>query len=404
MEEQQAIIETKEESGEEKIDSADPSRENEPVKAGDAGSGEESTVIAGEVETGTDTTESGRTMKPPLTADVIRQRIFQLRPEEWYPLHRKGEEVLILHDIDGNGYEDVIALYLHVEKEEFADVESVSDFARLYAPEEQPFDCMLKVYFQENLALREMYTVDLGKRVVLEEFREIGLSSNGETPFTVSVAFQSPEGTIQEWLFFTNGRPGRLTLRETFSTQPELDDIDEDGILDVLFFDKSFEEGMGYETYIYWYKWDGETYSEYAVTNVVRNIKKFLLISAEHMIDGDWKDFFIHGLSKDRIARYKKKELTSDKMVEKLFTLYSEEGGSEEQPILSDLHISDVVFPEIYENPFQKMSNGEFVFPLRVRIIAAEGEYVYATQILMLENPFQTRQFSFIMDDEYVHN
>ncbi len=371
--------------------------------------------------------ESERDRKPsekPEAEDITEKEVSQLslsdirrlislegkdgkdEKDESRPLEKDAEPMVLLHDINENGYSDAVSLFIRTdtEVESPAALERLSDFTRLYSPDAESFGCMVKVFFQEQGTLREQYTVDLGERVVLEGFEEISLAPGGSGPYTISVSFQSHEGSVKEWLFFNGDKPGRFTLRETLSSHHEIRDIDEDGFLDVLRFEKSFEEGMGYETYITWFRWNGETFLEYKVTNVLRKLNSFLDHVREYMIEGKWKLFFDHALSKERVRWYKKKALEPEETLQRIFTVLGEPEDEEKGLSLSQLRIEDVIFPDLLENPFQRTEHGNYIFPLRVRVIAEEGEFVYISRILLLENPFQNPPFSFIMSHEHVYN
>ena len=346
---------------------------------------------------------------PQLTADDFQRLLIREGSKEWRPLVQDDEPVFLLHDLDKNGYPDAVSLFVRLEEQENGeedykpvDLKRLSDFTRLYAPDAESFGCMVKVFFQEEGVLSEKYNVDLGQRVVLEGFRQISLKPSENGPFSVSVSFQSPEGSVEEWLFFTDGEPGRFTLRETLSSYHEIRDVDEDGFLDVLYFEKSFEAGMGYETYITWFRWNGETFEEYKVTNILRKLNSFLSEVRAYMIEEKWKLFFSHALSDERVRWYKKKGLEPEQTLKQIFTLLGEPNDDKSPPPLSELQIEDVIFPELLENPFQQTKRGSYIFPLRVRVISEEGEFVYISRILLLENPFQNSPFSFIMSREYV--
>ncbi len=340
----------------------------------------------------------------PLSHYQILRQIGKIGEGEWYPLQNGKQPVAVLYDVDRNGYTDAVSLFIHTEEEEEAEVEKLSDFSRLYDPHVEPFTCSLRLFLQESGRLTEVQKIDLGERMVFEKIRPLSIRKNDPDPVGTSISFQSSDGSVEEWVFFTKTGYTRLTLKETFSVQPVVEDIDRDGVLDVLFFEKGYEEGMGYETYILWYKWDGKGYSEYKTINVLRNLKTFLSECFDLLSRQEWDKFVRYGLSDDRSLRYKRVGIDSKQIVSRLFTSLQREDETEEELRLDDLHIDKLIYPELFESPFQKNGQGELIFPLRIRAIAEEGEFVFGTYLLMEANPFEKNQFTFVMGNENVHN
>jgi hypothetical protein len=321
-----------------------------------------------------------------------------------YPIHRNGRVVVLLQDIDRNGTEDAVCLFAGVEEFEMADTEKVGDVSRLYDETIPPFSCTLWVFSQENLGLTPVRRVDLGVRVGFSHLEEIALSRTEASPFGISVGFISSEGSVEEWLFIFPDRVNRFTLRETFTSRFEVKDVDGDGMTDVLVFRKSFEEGTGYETFITWYRWSGRNFVEYDTVNVVRNLREFLRITSEQVVKGEWGLLTAHGLDSKESSLAVARGLKPTRIAEGIFAPDPSRGEAEDIPPVHSLDIRRVIFPEIIENPFQRVETGDFLFTGTVKIIAQEGEFLYSTRIRMTENPFRNQQFSFILDYEHLQD
>jgi hypothetical protein len=321
-----------------------------------------------------------------------------------YPIHRNGRIIVLLQDIDRNGTEDAVALFVGVEEFEMADTEQVGSVSRLYDESIPPFQCTLRVFSQENFRLHPTRTVDLGVRVGFSHLEEIALSRSQSHPYGVSAGFISSEGSVEEWLFIFPDRVNRFTLRETFTTRFEVRDVDGDGVTDVLVFRKSFEEGTGYETFIIWYRWNGRNFEEYETINVVRNLKEFLRITGEYVVEGEWSLLASHALDTKESSLAVARDLTPPRIAEGIFAPDPSRGEAGEAPPVHTLDIERVIFPEIIENPFQRMETGDFHFTGNVKIIAQEGDFLYSTRIRMTENPFRNQQFSFVINYEHLQN
>lgn len=339
----------------------------------------------------------------PLTPWAIYRFIFKAAGEGWSPVHKKGVPVLLFHDIDGNGYNDVFALYIDRNSLEESELDILSDFSRLYDLEIDPFRVECRLFFQKDSLLIPGYSIDLGKKLVIDEMSKFQISETVQTPFALSINFQNPEGTERTWIFCGEKNYEKLTLHETFAAFIDIKDINTDGLTDILHFEKHFEAGMGYETYITWYNWNDITYRQYKITNILRNLHEFLDTTKEYFINQQWDDLIEFGLPGQQLKMLLNRGVTKKDIIQSLFIPSTRENGAG-KPELIDLTIEDVIFPEILENPFQPDVNGTYVFPLRVRIIAENGEYLYISRIGMKENPFQPRQFYFIVMSENVYN
>ncbi len=339
----------------------------------------------------------------PLTPWTIYRFVFGNAGDGWSPVHQNGVPLLLFYDIDANGYNDVFALFIDREDVDDAEFAVLSDFSRLYDPDIEPFTVELRLLLQRDGALYPGYTAELGKKLVIDDMSQFFISKTVKTPFALSINFQNPEGTERTWLFFEKDTFEQLTLRETFAAFIDIQDINTDGYNDILHFEKSFEEGMGYETYITWYNWNGKTYVQEKVTNIVRNVRDFLETTRDLISNERWEELITHGIPERQLRLLSKRNVMESDIIRSLFIPTALEKGSE-HPELIDLNIENSIFPEILENPFQQNGNGNYIFPLRVRVIAENGEYLYISRIGMSKDPFQPQQFYFILMNENVYN
>ncbi len=355
-----------------------------------------------EVRTIPEKTDEKEQHVSPLLPWMIYRYVFEHAGKGWMPVHQNGVPVLLFYDLDENGFNDVFAIYIDRNNPDDAEYVKVSDFSRLYDYESEPFSVRLQLFFQVDGELHPGYTVKLGKKMVIDTMKKFQISETVKTPFSLSINFQNTEGSERTWIFCHKQDFESLTLRETFAAFIDLKDINTDGLIDILHFEKSFEEGIGYETYITWYNWNNRTYTPRKVTNIVRNLRSFLNTTAEYMKNGNWQQIFRFVLPEHQLSLLKKKKTDKENIIQSLFIpSYTEDGN--EHPPLVDLSIQNVIFPEILENPFQRDKNGHYMFPLRVRIIAEDGEYLYIARISMQDNPFQNQQFYFMMMNENVY-
>jgi len=268
---------------------------------------------------------------------------------------------------------------------------------RLYNAEAEPYDFFYQCFIQENGTIKKADTLNLGKRTVIQGMNEISIKTDPFGISALSVVFPTAEGTEDEWIIFSETRVSRLSLKENFSTYPAVYDLDEDDVLDIVVFAKTFEEGVGVETFATWYKWDGKRFSEYKTINIVRNLNRFLNRARELLIQNDIEAFFSYGLRSQDAESIRRKNPEKSAALFQVFTLLAQESSGDEIASAKDLVIYDVTFPEILENPFLQISFRNYSFSPIIKLTTSAGAYFFIATIRMFPNPFITKeQFYFL--------
>jgi hypothetical protein len=315
------------------------------------------------------------------------------------PVHRSGSAVYLLHDIDGNGYSDVFALALRVDRREDAEFANINDYTRLHRADRKAAKFYLRLFYQKNGTLIPADLVSLGDRLVMDSFSPQAIVEGENIPFAVSIAFTTLQGRVREWVIFSGGKPGRFSMQERAGEIPRVEDIDADGVIDVVVYEKVYEIGIGNETYLTWYRWNGTGFSSQATVNIVRNLRTFLQTAFDLIGEGDWASFSDYGLSHLVRADILPDVFNGFSVFQRVFTLAAVEESFKNQVIGEDAVIRRAIFPEIRENPFSQRDSTGFFFPLSVRFETDAGRnHLYTTRIYMLPNPFGERQFTFSIE------
>lgn len=335
----------------------------------------------------------------PLGGDQINRLVFTGIGEGLLPVHRSGSAVYLLHDLDGNGYSDVFALALRVETREDAEFANIHDYTRLYKPERKAARFYLRLFYQRNGTLVPADLVSLGERLVMDSFHPQAIVEGENSPFAVSIAFTTLQGRVREWIIFAGGEPGRFSMQERAGEIPVIEDIDSDGVIDVLIYEKVYEIGIGNETYITWYRWNGFEFAPVATVNIVRNLREFLETAFDLINRREWESFSEHALSKSIRGMYPKEMYSGFSVFQQAFELAVVEESFKNRPLDPSESIRRAVYPEIRENPFSQRDSTGFFFPLSVRFKTDSGHnHLYTTRVYMLPNPFGERQFTFSLD------
>lgn len=335
----------------------------------------------------------------PFTRAEIDARVLNLVYPGTRPVLKDGDILSVYSDLDGNGLSDVSVLCVEDAGADAPDFETISDDSRLFLNILEPFQCSIQFFLQKNGLLYRSAIARLGKKLVLESFQSLSLSVSGRGgPAGAAAVFKTRGGTEHELALFHNGRVVRFTMHESLSVIPVMDDIDEDGVIDVVLHHQGFEEGRGYETFLIWYRWNGRDFEEYRSTNVVRNLNSFLDTAEDLLISGQWAAFIDAVLPEDRVRNLRQEGLEEHEILTRLFSCEDVSSGDLFSPPLEAGRFLKVVFPDFYETPFSREDANRFEIPVQVRFIDANNRSTLCSAVIyMKRNPFEGRQFGFLI-------
>ena len=332
----------------------------------------------------------------PLNSRQISNFVFSQIGSNLLPVHKSGTALYLLHDIDNNGYGDIFALAVRGDEREAAEFANVHDYTRLYRAEREAARFYLRLFYQRNGTLIPADLVSLGERLVVDSFRPLAIVEGKNSPFAVSIVFTTLQGRVREWVIFAGDKPSRFSMQERTGEIPRIEDIDADGVIDVVIYEETFEIGIGNETYLTWFGWNGSEFSKRATVNVVRNLREFLNTAFEAIRDGDWSAFSRHALSSSVRETIPTAELAGFDIFHRVFALAAAEESFRNQPVNPGEEIRKTVYPEIRENPFSQRDSLGFFFPLTIRFETTSGRnHLYTTRVYMYPNPFGGSQFTF---------
>ncbi len=332
--------------------------------------------------------------------EAIRQ-IREMRYRDFYPIMVSGSPLMILYDLTGDGQPELFLLTVKVKNRANAKIGYLSDYARLFSENKEPIDFSLYLYGNHAGKLYLLKTYNLGKRYVFKSFEKLRLSRKNKALIAIVVGFQTQNGYEKTLLNFTGPSIkllSRFRIKENLSTKSTLTDIDNDGVIDILVQEKAMEEGVGYETFLTWYRWQGYRFVEYKSTNVVRNLRIFLENVKRMLINGKYRELLNYAVDKKIISKLKKEGENNTNLLFRIlgFDTFFDPSISNPKTLFSN--INDVTFPEILEDPFTKQEDGNWGFKISYRVSIQNGiSFIAESKILMMRNPFGKRQFSFTL-------
>jgi len=334
---------------------------------------------------------------PRLTDAEIRNRIGKLTGNGFFPVHNNGRTLIHFSDVDRNGYPDAFVLTIKTDDERDASFEYLSDFSRLYNGDESLMDIYLSVFFQIDGELISMYRIPAGRKAVLKSFNSLYIDIEDQQTFSIVVSFHTDEGSESRFITFASYRSFSIfDVNDTTSETAIVEDINDDGFIDIIIQEQVIEEGTGYETFFTLYEWDGGSFSESGSANIVRGLKRFFSELSSMITAGLWEDFGKYALSADSFRNFRRKGLEAREIFDEVFHPDAE---SPEIPSLKEERIIAVVFPEVYENPFIRDESGSYFFPVSLRIFYPGNiSYLYHAGIRMNKNFFDSPQFYFVTE------
>jgi hypothetical protein len=327
---------------------------------------------------------------PEISAYEALRQAARLAPPEVRLLTVGGRVPLLLHDLNRDGHSECIAVAVRDNTLKPADIEALSQSSRLFDAPAVGF--VLLFYGNSQGSLRRPVVIDLGQRRIFEALTRTPLYANRAVPLVVTVSFLNPDGREQELLVFDNagGSPRyRRSLVERLGARSWLEDVDGDGTLDILTRERVLEEGVGYDTFLSWSRWNGRAFTEVATRNVLRGLAGYLATVRETLLAGDRRHLAELVAEGRELALLRSRGLDETEALAALLGLKA--AGLKELP-----RVTEVVFPEILEDPFSARDATGWFFQLTYRIVDENGlAYLPAARLYMLRNPFGERQFAF---------
>ena len=281
---------------------------------------------------------------------------------------------------------------LCVQKEQEYRYSVLSDLSRMYDQESRQLFFVACIQgYRGDLFLASR--TELGEFPVIDGYSSGPFGSSG-APMALNVSFQTSEGGEEYILFFNGGGTESLRLQQNSASHALQRDLDNDGIDDVLLYEAIYEEGTGKETFVSWYRWDGQGLSIYKTTTIIRRLNAYLK-EAAGLLEEHSFDLFVSRFITPSEDRSVLLSLPFEEAFHRIFS--PDRQMSIHVPIDRGAFalIRRVAFPNILENPFN-LASKEYSVELPVHFIA-DRDYRYTIRLLMDSNPFAAHPFHFVL-------
>jgi len=333
---------------------------------------------------------------PPIPSEATLRRLLPAASRPYTPVPLGGRAVLLLQDVNRDGAPEILAPVAALAGSEVKP-EGLSDYSSVFVEGRGRVPFYLLVLAYEPSGLVVTSRIELGERFVFGGLTVVPLTSSESGPLALVASFYTRAGGEQEWLVFSGPslRPvSRLALRDTLASRPKVEDIDRNGVIDIVVHESGVEVGVGFETLLTWYRWNGSRFVEQSVINVVRNLKTFLALTREHVLNRNWRALVTHCFAADQLAYYRGQGLSDMQIIMRGLGLAPHYELLRPEVALAE--IADLVLPQFQENPFSATDERGSYFLLAYRVVETTGaSKVIETPLYMLRNPFGERQFFF---------
>ena len=341
--------------------------------------------------------------KAPLTNIEFKKQVRSMMPWNMKAVMDGNSPLLIIHDLDKNGYEDALVVAVESGEDVVTELSELSKSVRLFQSGRSYSSFMLLIFYQYSGDVVLRYTVPVSQQVVFNGVKPFEVKKGADFPYALEFSFRNRSG-IERELVILNGRGiTHFTIHENLSEITLIEDIDGDGFRDIIVHEQGFEEGTGFETFLTWYKWNRLEYTEYRNTNIVRNLRQFYIVCAELMRAGDYAEFLEYALDPETYSLLKQQGLSENEIMQRIF--YSAAGtdfsgdDNTANGFFTEKGFSAVVFPEIMETPFSYANRNDFRHQVSVRFRPPGGDSrIFLAELQMKKNPFQEKQFCFTID------
>ena len=184
---------------------------------------------------------------------LLREGI-EYNDSSFYPVHKRGKIKYIEENLDKSGSSEIFILYAFAPSSAEAEQSYLAD-KRNFTEESLTEKYLAVIYTPLSDRLVKKAVLPLKHRSVLKDFSVEKLSADTSVK-AVMFSFSGEDGLSDNYITSSpSGKYSVFNLNSTLTEYNRIEDIDNDGILEILVYENLFEEGLGYETFITLYEY-----------------------------------------------------------------------------------------------------------------------------------------------------
>ena len=345
--------------------------------------------------------------------------------KKYLPVTENRKPVFVACDCNNDGDTEFFVLFAEsISENDTFDIslDSVRDLRNIYMEEIHLRQFLLAVYkYRENGTEKKFIHK---QNIVLEDhgafssLKEIEIDKRNKI-LGVSINFVTSVGIHEDIVIKRKDSYSITSIKNTLSDSTRKEDIDADGIIDFLRYEKIFVDGFGVETFITWYKFNGEKFLPVKKINTVKDLRAFLNDSRSYLESKRIDLFIKKTIAPPVLKKLNLAKISSEKIMQRIFYPLKRESSYfvDITAMLSSSEDIGFIFPEIFENPFRVDNDGLYSFTTYVRVLLKnEGievsntdanpeaaavlvnEEIYFVKIYMANNPFEENRFFFFVN------
>lgn len=324
----------------------------------------------------------------------------------YLPVSEGKELTFISGDFAGDGYCEFYVLYSEGSSEDDVLKLSITDLKNIYQDDVGLRQYLLAFFEFSNNDFTYKGYVRIESRGAFSSLEKKEIDKNKKIS-ALSAEFITSEGTSEDLIVFSrDGKYSAITIKNTLSDSTRKDDIDNNGVLDLLRYEQIFVDGSGAETFITWFKFNGKEYLPVKTINTVRDLRSFLE-KTELLLEGKELEKFIEtAISPSVLKKLRSAGIGSMGILQRVFIPARRDTGSfaDIETLLSSEAGIDFNFPVILENPFRMERDNLYSFTTYVRASlkgkeeTEDNEAIYLVRIYMAANPFAARKYFYLVN------
>ena len=335
-----------------------------------------------------------------LYMEKMLKKEVRYRDFSFYPVHRKGRLKYIEENLDNSGQPEFYVLYACGNSSEETEESFLSD-QQNFIEETFSEKYIAVIYKPVSGKLETAAVFPLKHRNVLKQFTIEKLSADSRQR-AVMLSFSGEDGLSDNLITLSeNGKFSIFSMNSTLSEFNRVEDVDNDGILEILRYENLFEEGLGYETFITLFEYRNGEFSSSGSVSVVRSLKAFLEKSENILESKNINSFLKYSVPSGQLDVLASRGLSSKNIIRKIFYPVKKENE-----LFPDINVFmkngskiDFVFPDIVENPFRFDRSNIYNFTTYVKVSSeSREEAIYLVKIYMNSNPFVSPLFFFYVN------
>jgi len=355
---------------------------------------------------------------------VLGKKIIN-RDKVFLPVIENRRPVFIAKDIDNDGYTEFFTLFAEsISEDEVSSIsaDSVKDVRNIFREEISLRHFLLAIYsyYESNNEKKFIHerSIVLEDKNVFSSLQTIEIDRNNRI-YGISVNFNTRIGTHEDIITKARDSYSVTSIRNTLSDSTEKRDIDNDGVIDLLRYEKMFVDGLGVETFITWYKFNRGRFSPVRTVNTVQDLRSFFKESKSYLETKRVDRFVRTTVDPVVLSRLNVANISSERILERIFYPVKRESSYlvDINTMLASSENVSFIFPEIFEDPFRVNSDGIYSFTTYVRAFVRSGgvtispannnldtgrvlvnEEIYLVKIYMAKNPFEANRFFFFVN------